>query len=500
MLAGMYELVKTSSAMKRAAYFAIVATLVVGAFLAGSRYHQSSADQHNAKTGRRVLYYIDPMHPAYKSDKPGIAPDCGMELVPVYADEAQPGSAGASQLPRMTGVSSSNQQAIGIKVSEVRREAGACKRRLFGRVVPDERRIYKLNAGIDGFIQDVSAVSTGTLVKKDELLATFSAPNVTMTVQTFILNLGAEERFQKSADSGSPEGQALPAANANVQQRIQQLLAVGMSPRQIDEIRHTKQVPEKIKILSPIDGFVLARNVSPGQKFDKGADFFMVGDLSRVWILADVADRDLPCIRVGMPVQIAVPEQDKHVPARIAAILPQIDPVTRTVKVRMEADNPAYVLRPEMFVDVEVWIKLPPQITVPADAVIDSGLKKTVFVEKGSGVFEPREVQTGAGFDGQVQIVRGLRDGERIVTSGAFMVDSETRLHNAATTVVLAQIGKAVDPSCGMQVDVATAHASSRESEYGGKKYYFCSDECKRKFDTAPARFVQKTSPSRYGA
>lgn len=485
--------------MKRAAYFALLATLVIGAFLAGSRYH-SSADQHSAKAGRRVLYYVDPMHPAYKSDKPGVAPDCGMQLVAVYADEAQPGFSVASQLGSLAEAGWSNQQAIGIKVTEVKREAGTYKLRLFGRIVADERRIYKLNAGIDGFIQDVSPVSTGTLVKKNELLATFSAPNVTMTVQTFILNLGAEERFQKSADNGSPEGQSLPAANANVQQRIQQLQAVGMSLNQIDEIRRTHEVPQAIKILSPVDGFVLARNVSPGQKFDKGADFFMVADLSRVWVLADVTDRDLPYIRVGMPVQISVPGQDKHLPARIAAILPQIDPVTRTVKVRVEASNPGYLLRPEMFVDVEMPIRLEPLITVAADAVIDSGLKKTVFIQRENGVFEAREVQTGSRFDGQVQIAKGLREGERVVTSGAFMVQSETRLHSTPPPVLAAQTGRAVDPSCGMELDIATAHASAREGEYGGKKYYFCSDKCKRKFVAAPARFVKAAVADRPGA
>ncbi|HEY6869102.1 MAG TPA: efflux RND transporter periplasmic adaptor subunit, partial [Novosphingobium sp.] len=286
--------------MKRAAYFALVGILVAGAFLAGSRYRQPSADRQSAKAGRQILYYVDPMHPAYKSDKPGIAPDCGMELVAVYADEVQSGAAGSAQRTSMPGIDTSNQQAIGIRVSEVKREAGAYPLRLFGRVVPDESRIYKLNAGIDGYIQEVAPVGAGSQVRKNELLASFSAPNVTMTVQTFILNLGAEERFQESANQGLPEAQALPAANANVRQRVQQLQAVGMSLHQIDEIRRTHQVPETIKIFSPIDGFVLARNVSPGQKFDKGADWFVIADLSKVWILADVADRDLTYIRPGM--------------------------------------------------------------------------------------------------------------------------------------------------------------------------------------------------------
>jgi membrane fusion protein, copper/silver efflux system len=347
----------------------------------------------------------------------------------------------------------------------------------------------------------VSPVGAGSQVKKDELLGSFSAPNVTMTVQTFILNLGAEERFQDSANQGLAEGQALGAASANVTQRIQQLQAVGMSLRQIDEIRRTHRVPERIKIFSPVDGFVLARNVSPGQKFDKGADWFVIADLSKVWILADVADRDLTYLRPGMSVQMSVSGQDKRLPARITAILPQIDPVTRTAQVRLEADNPGYRLRPEMFVDVEVPVKLAPGITVPVDALIDSGLKKTVFVERGTGIFEPRDVQTGSRFDGRVQITKGLREGERIVTSGTFLIDSDSKLRGAPMGLVAAQSSRAVDPSCGMEVDIEIAHASSHEREYRGKRYYFCSDECMRKFDAAPARFVKNTAePDRPGA
>ena len=160
--------------MKRAGYFAFLAIMVAGAFLAGLRYHQPSANEHNSRAGRQILYYVDPMHPSYKSDKPGIAPDCGMELVAVYADEVQPGSA---QGARMRELDPSSQAAIGVRVSEVKREAGRYQLRLFGRVVPDESRVYKLNAGIDGFMQDVSPVGAGTQVKKNEVLASFSAPD-----------------------------------------------------------------------------------------------------------------------------------------------------------------------------------------------------------------------------------------------------------------------------------------------------------------------------------
>jgi membrane fusion protein, copper/silver efflux system len=416
--------------MKRTIYFISLILLVAGAFLAGSRYNQRSAAHTGATTARKILYYVDPMHPAYKSDKAGIAPDCGMELVPVYEGEAAPGP--ASNIAGTPEIGLATQQAMGVRVAEVSRESPSSKLRLFGRVVPDESRVYKLNAGIDGYIQEVSSATTGSQVKKDQVLATFSAPNVTMTVQTFILNIGAEERFKKSADDGSPEGQSLPAANANVQQRIQQLQAVGMSLRQIEEIRHTHQVPETIKIISPVDGFVTARNVSPGQKFDKGADWFVVADLKHVWILADLLENDAQYIRPGQRAEIHLPGRNQPLAAEVKDVLPQVDAATRTLKVRIEMDNPAFILRPDMFVNVEVPISLPPGLSVPVDAVLDSGLVKRVFVDHGNGAFEPRQVETGWRSDGRVQIVRGLKAGERIVVSGTFLVDSESRLRAAA--------------------------------------------------------------------
>jgi membrane fusion protein, copper/silver efflux system len=478
--------------MRKAAYFILTLLLLVGAFWAGSWYNQRAVANNHHPSGRKVLYYVDPMHPAYKSDKPGIAPDCGMQLEPVYAD-AGPAASGAdnglsSQSPGVVAVSPEKQQLMGVRVSPVEKASGSYQLRLFGRVTPDEARLYKLTAGIDGYIREVSAVTTGSQVKKDQLLATFSAPNASSFIQTYILNVGAQERFKKSAEEGSPEGQALGAADWNIQQRTQQLQNVGMSPLQMEEIRRTRQVPESIKIYAPADGFVLARNVSPGQKFERGAEWYRIADLNQVWILADVFENEAKYLHPGVRAQVSLPNQGKTFLARVSEVLPQFDPATRTLKVRLEADNPGYALRPDMFVDVELPVNFPATISVPVEAVLDSGLKKTVFVDRGEGFFEPREVETGWRFADRVEIVKGLTPGEQIVVSGNFLIGSESRLR-ASSAGMYAPVK---DPVCGMGVDKSKALAAGRKREYGGETYYFCSDQCKHKFEAKPDSYVKK--------
>jgi membrane fusion protein, copper/silver efflux system len=484
--------------MKRITLAIFAFLLLCGAFWAGSWYNQRTVAHASAPNGRKVLYYVDPMHPAYKSDKPGIAPDCGMQLEPVYADGGETASgqnSSASQPAGVVAVSPEKQQVMGVRVSAVEKASGSHTLRLLGRVAPDESKVYKLNAGVEGFIREVSGATTGSQVKQDQVLATFSAPNASSVIQTYILNVGAEERFKKSAEEGSAEGQSLGAANWNIQQRTQQLQSVGMSLQQMEEIKRTRQVPESIKIVAPADGFVLARNVSPGLKFDKGAEWYRIADLKQVWIVADVFENEAQYLRPGVQARVTLPNQGKTFVARVSEVLPQFDGATRTLKVRLEADNAGYGLRPDMFVDVELPIRYPATIAVPVDAVLDSGLKKTVFVERGEGYFEPRAVETGWRFEDRVEIVKGLAAGERIVVGGNFLIGSESRLKEAAAGMY----APVKDPSCGMEVDQSKAEVAGKVSQYGGKTYYFCSDQCKRKFEANPESYVKKVGPPMAG-
>jgi RND family efflux transporter MFP subunit len=207
-----------------------------------------------------------------------------------------------------------------------------------------------------------------------------------------------------------------------------------MSPAQLEELKRTREIPETIRIVAPADGLVLARSISPGQRFERGAEWYRIADLRHAWILADVFQHEAPHLRPGTQATVSLPDQRAAIGARVSSVLPQFDGPTRTLKVRLEADNPHYVLRPDMFVDVDLKITLPPAITVPADAVLDSGVATTVFVERGNGTFEQRAVETGWRLGDRVEIVKGLEHGERIVTAGTFLLDSESRMRKGGAS------------------------------------------------------------------
>ena len=431
--------------MKKAAFRVLLSFIIAGAFLAGSLYHSHTFAGESSTAARKILFYVDPMHPAYRSAKPGIAPDCGMRLEPVYAGDAMAagGSREESSHPSAAAkigavnISPEKQQRIGLQVSAVEKTSGTHWLRLFARVAPDETKIYKLVAGMDGITRKISGVTTGSQVTKDQWLATFSAPELRAPIQGYLISLDVIDR-QKEGGAQAPS--QVRAADEGAKQALDRLLNMGISTAQVEEVRRTRETPTDLVITAPAAGIVLARSLSVGQRFDKGTEWFRIADLSRVWILADVFEKDAQYIRPGQMARVTVASggapmnapMTAPMTARVSDILPQFDPASRTFKVRLEMDNPGLALRPDMFVDVALGIVLPAAVSVPVDAVLDSGLKKTVFVDCGDGYFEPRQVETGWRFDDRVQIVRGLEAGERIVTSANFFLDSETRMQQAA--------------------------------------------------------------------
>jgi Cu(I)/Ag(I) efflux system membrane fusion protein len=384
-----------------------------------------------APDARPVLYYVDPMHPAYKSDRPGTAPDCGMALQPVYKD-ATGAAAAPPSVPGAVAIDRDRQQLIGVRVSPVAATAAEETLRVYGRVAADDNRIYRVDVGIDGLVRDLSTVTTGSQVRKDEWLATFSAPELRQPIQGYLV---AVELFERAKKEGDAHGGSEVAA-AGLQQNVDRLLSFGMSSVQLDEIARTRQVPQAIRITAPADGFVLARNLSRGQKFNRGDELYRIADLRRVWVVADVAGADAAYLTEGSAAEITLPGRGTALRARISRDLrPQFNPDTQSVQLRLEVDNNGFVLRPDMFVNVDLRVALPSAIAVPVDAVIDEGLKKIVFVERAAGLFEPRQVETGWVFGGRVEIVKGLAAGDLVVVDGTFLLDAETRLRAARAPI-----------------------------------------------------------------
>jgi Cu(I)/Ag(I) efflux system membrane fusion protein len=378
------------------------------------------------------------------------------------------------------------QQLLGVRTDVVGKASETATLRVLGLVAADETRIYRINSAVDCWIRKTYSKTTGSVVQKDEILASFYSPEFLSAEQAYIFALSSFDRFQAS---GKESPQQIQLTGITIQQYRDSLSNLGMSDQQIEEIGRTRAYTEEIQIRSPATGFILYRNLSAGERIEKGKELYRIADLRRVWILADVFENEAQYLKPGTTVRVALAQQKKVFLAKVSSVLPQFDPATRTLKVRLETDNPGYILRPDMFVDVELPVTFPPAITVPADAVLDSGIRKTIFVDRGNGFFEPREVETGWRFANRVEIVKGLEPGERIVVSGNFLIDSESRMELAAAGM---SVTLAKDPACGSVVSVKKALNEGRTSVHQGKTYYFSSSECKEKFDRDPDRYAAK--------
>jgi Cu(I)/Ag(I) efflux system membrane fusion protein len=392
----------------------------------------------------------------------------------------------SSPVPGAVRVSPEKQQLMGVRLAVAKKVSELQTLRVLGRVAPDETRIYRINAAVDGWIRETFSNTTGSIVKKDQILASFYSPEFLSAQQAFIFALGSKDRFKKNVKE-TP--QQLTLTDRNVKQYRDSLRNIGMSDIQIDEIAETREYTESIHIRSPATGFVTLRNVTTGLRFDKGTELYRIADLSRIWIIADLFENEASYFQPGKTVTVTLPQQKKTLTAKVSIVLPQFDPATRTLKVRLETENPGYTLRPDMFVDVEIPVTFPPAVTVPAGAILDAGLRKTVFVDCGNGIFEPRLVETGWRFGDRVEIKSGLKDGERIVVSGNFLIDSESKMELAASGIYGTLVK---DPVCGADVAVRKAEKTGRTSTYHGKTYYFSSLECKQQFDKDPKPYLEK--------
>ena len=490
--------------MKKISVAVLIVLLMAGSYFVG-RHRSKRETAATPKDSRTVLYWVDPMHPDYKSDHPGIAPDCGMALEPVYAQPVA--ASAAAPEPGMVGIDTERQQLFGIRVSQVERLSGKESLRVLGRVLPEDTRVYRLNAGMEGFIRETLNDSPGEFVKKNQKLGTYYGGDILAVASGFLAaSAGVPGANGRDGARTVPfPGTIAKQGQSSLQGYTDRLRNLGMSDVQIQEMAETRLLPESINIVSPVDGFVLARNISPGQHFEHSTEFYRIADLSQVWIVADILGNETQNFRPGTTARIVLPREGKTLTAHVSNVLPEVDPATRTLKLRLEADNPGFVLRPDMFVDIELPVAKPAGLTVPVDAVIDSGRQQRVFVERSPGMFEPRQVRVGWRSGDRVEIVEGLSEGERVVSSGTFLVDSESRLKSVQSTPMQpppqklspksstrpAMTAKMVkDAACGMSINAAEAVKKGLTITRDGVTYYFCSDNCKRKFTEQPDRYL----------
>jgi RND family efflux transporter MFP subunit len=381
----------------------------------------------------KILYYRDPKAPNFKSDKPGINPETGSDLEPVY--ESDPAA-----MPMGTiRVSPEKQQVIGVKFGEVTPSAGVHSFRSVGQVTMDETRFTKVQTRIDGWIEKVYVDFTGKFVEKGQPLLTMYSPEMLASQREYLLALRSREIMK-----GNPLSDSKQQSDSLLEAARKRLELFSLSEAQIQEITRTGQPLTNITIYSPISGYVMMRNAFPKQRITSETELYTVVDLSKVWIMADVFENEASMIQVGLPARIKLSYgTGRAFSGRVSYIQPQVDAMTRTLKVRIEADNPSMTLKPDMFVDVEFNVSMPARMTVPAEAVLDTGLKKTVFVDRGNGYLEPRQVETGERIGDRIEITKGLSPTERIVISGNFLIDSESQLKSSAAGMAGHQHGGA---------------------------------------------------------
>jgi Cu(I)/Ag(I) efflux system membrane fusion protein len=478
--------------MKKTAVLGSVILIALVVFEAG-RY--SAGFNPDKRTGeKRVLYYVDPMHPSYHSNKPGIAPDCGMALEPVYEGE-DPGA--KLQLPPgAVSISPEKQLLIGVRVVSVEKNSGSRLIRTTGRVEVDNSKVYRVMGGAEGWVQSVQNNPPGTWVNKDELLASVYSNEFRNAEQAYLGALASIERVKTSRELDESR-----TSNANLRINEEQLRSLGMGEPQIKELAKSRQITRDVTLTSPIDGIVLSRDVFPGQRFDRGTEFYRIADLRKVWITADLYGGDVQFFTPGARVKASIRERGKTVIATVSATPALFDAASRTMKLRLEADNPGFSLRPDMFVDLEFNAKAPPGLVIPQDAVIDSGLQKIVYVEVSNGVFEPRVVTLGAPFGDFVTVTSGLNVGDKVVTSGNFLIDSESKMRSStlvSPSVIEDEHPSSErndtlalrDPVCGMQLDSNSVSSAGHSEEYQGELFHFCSDKCQKKFQQDPGKYA----------
>ena len=407
--------------MKKFAVVFLIAAAFAGGYVYARWFGKAAVAGAPA---RKILYWVDPMHPQYKSDKPGIAPDCGMNLEPVYADTAP----AAALPPGAVQITPEKQQLIGVRSSTAEYETVTDTIRAAARVTLDETRISKVQSRLEGWIDKVFADFIGRQVHKGDPLLTIYSPEALATEQEYLLALRAQRNM-----SGNPLHEMVESTDNLVAAARKRLELFDIGRRQLDEIVSTGQPIENLTLEAPFSGFVMERNAFPKQHVTPETVLYTVADLSTVWVIADVYEYEAAAVRLNQPATLTLAYAPGRVfRGRVSYILPQVDPATRTLKVRLAFDNPGFALKPDMYGEVQFQTGGARRLVVPQSAVLNSGDRQVVFLDRGNGAFEPRDVKTGVQSGDRIEILSGLQPGERIVTSGNFLIDSESQLKAAA--------------------------------------------------------------------
>ncbi len=410
-----------------------------------------------AEKQRKIKHWVAPMDPTYISDKPGKSP-MGMDLVPVYEDEG--GGSAITIDPVVV-------QNMGVRIAAVRQGPIFRHIRTIGTIGVAENLLSVVNLRYSGWIERIHVDETGVLVKKGRPLFRIYSPEVVAAQQEYLMAL-------RTGDAQSPL----------VKSARTRLELWNLHDAQIQQIEKQGKPMRSITVVAPQTGYVLHKNVVQGARVQAGADLYRIGSLAKIWVNADVYEFDAPWVKLGAPATMELSFQHGEIyKGSVAYIYPTLNPQTRTLSVRLEFDNPGLDLKPGMFATVQIEAERKDDVSiVPTEAIIHSGMRQLVFVALDLGRYEMREITTGLAADRHLtEVISGLSPGERVVTSGQFLLDSESQLQEAVQKLLAARLHakeKRVAPSSPAEAEghreaEGGAEEKGRE-ESGGETYWTC--------------------------
>jgi membrane fusion protein, copper/silver efflux system len=315
-------------------------------------------------------------------------------------------------------------QAIGVRFAPVERRVLDRQVRTTGQVEVDERRLARVTLNVQGWVDELFVSTTGERVRQGDPLLTLYSPDLVVTQEEHLLALASARTLRQS-----DVDDVARRADTLIEATRRRLRLWDISETQIEELERTGEARRTMTIAAPAGGTVLERSVLQGMQVMPGQDLYTIADLSRVWVVADVYEHELPFVRVGQQADITLAyEPGARRSGRLSFVYPTVDPQTRTARVRFEVPNPGERLKPGMFVQVDLSMPVGTRLAVPRDALMDTGVRQLAFLHLGGGRIGWREVRTGVRVGEWIEILEGLEEGEHIVTSPAFLIDSESRL------------------------------------------------------------------------
>ena len=374
-------------------------------------------------TGKKIKYWVAPMDPTYISKEPGKSP-MGMDLVPVYDEEGEDKE--PTSVIRIDPVTMQN---MGVRLARVERKPLVKNIRTYGSITYDERKIYTVNTKFNGWIEKLYVYFVGDQVKKGQPLFEIYSPELVTAQEEYLLAVE-----QCGSLCGSPYPSIREGAKRLIEASRTRLRYWDLTDGQVKQIESTGKVQKTLTIYSPASGVVIEKDAFEGHYVKTGEHQFVIADLSIIWVDVDIYEYELPWIRRGMSAQMDLSYiPGKRFMGKVLYVYPFLEQKTRTAKLRLEFKNPDYKLKPGMYANVYLKsVIAKSSLVIPQEAVIDSGVRKVVFIYLGKGKFQPRDVKIGVeGNENEFQVLKGLHEGEEIVVSAQFMLDSESRLREA---------------------------------------------------------------------